>query len=227
LVNFSRAWPPPPLSGSDRDFIRDVAAAGSPPTFVSEPSHGKVTDEWEIYLSRRFEAADGRLLGFVVSAIEIGYFERFYARLPLTGGGAFALYRRDGLLLARYPHLDYQIGKTFADTVNFNRVLAALDGGVIRQISLLNGGDRLEVPHALPHFPLFIVVSGAMDSILGSWREEIRILIAAAVLLELVLAGTTLLATRHLRGHEKLKPHGLGPRPISPSPMSESGPSAS
>lgn len=205
LVNFSRSWPPPSLNGADRDFIHDMTAAGSPPTFISEPSRGKITDEWEIYLSRRFEAADGRLLGFVVSTIEINYFEQFYARLPLTGGGAFALFRRDGTLLARYPHLDRQIGKTLADTINFNRVLGALNDGVIHQVSLLNGVDRLLVPHALPHFPLIVVVTDAMDSILRSWREEIRVLIATAVLLELVLAATTLLAVRHLNSHEKLR----------------------
>ena len=204
LLNFSRVWPPPPLDGSDRDFIRDMTAAASPPAIISEPSRGKVTGEWEIYFSRRFEAADGRLLGFVVSTIEIGYFERFYARLPLTGDGAFALYRRDGLLLARFPHLDRQIGKKFADTANYNRVLAGLDDGVIRQVSLHNGMDRLSVPHALAHFPLIMVVSDAMDSILRSWQQEIRILVATAVLLELVLAATTLLVMRHLRSHEKL-----------------------
>ena len=46
-----------------------------------------MSGEWDIYLSRRFETADGQLLGFVVSTIEIDYFEQFYARLPLTGGG--------------------------------------------------------------------------------------------------------------------------------------------
>ena len=76
LLNFSRSWPAPAINGSDRDFIREITAAGTPPTFISAPSRGLVTGQWEIYLSRRFEGADGRLLGFVVSTIEISYFEQ-------------------------------------------------------------------------------------------------------------------------------------------------------
>ncbi|MGA3403323.1 MAG: diguanylate cyclase, partial [Acetobacteraceae bacterium] len=205
LLNFSRAWPPPSISGANKDFIRELTAAGAPQTFISEPSRGKVSGQWEIYLSRRFEAADGRLLGFVVSTIEISYFEQFYARLPLTGGGAFNLYRRDGMLLARYPHLDHQIGRTFAATINFSRVLGALDDGVIRQTSLLNGEDRLIVPQAMVHFPLIVAVSDTMVSVLRSWSKGIRILVATTILLELAIAGTMLLAMRHLRSHERLR----------------------
>jgi diguanylate cyclase (GGDEF)-like protein/PAS domain S-box-containing protein len=61
------------------------------------------------------------------------------------------------------------------------------------------------VPRAFANFPLFVVVSDAIDSIMGGWRKQIRILVATAVLLELVLAGTTLLVMRHLRSHEKLR----------------------
>ena len=67
LLNFSRGWPPPPLTGADRDFIRDMGGADVPSLFISVPSRGKVSGRWQIYLSRRFDAADGQLLGFVVS----------------------------------------------------------------------------------------------------------------------------------------------------------------
>jgi diguanylate cyclase (GGDEF)-like protein/PAS domain S-box-containing protein len=205
LLNFSRSWPPPAINGSDRDFIREITAAGTPQTFVSEPSRGKVTGQWEIYLSRRFEGADGRLLGFVVSTIEIHYFEQYYAKLPLTGGGSFVLYRRDGMLIARYPRLDDQVGRTFAATANFRRVLGVLDHGVIRQNSALTGEDRLIVPHSMAHFPLIIAVSDTMASILRGWSSGIRILVATTALLELTIVGTLLLTLRHLGSHEKLR----------------------
>ncbi len=205
LLNFSRSWPPPPINGSDRDFIREITAAGTPPTFISAPSRGKVTGQWEIYLSRRFEGADGRLLGFVVSTIEISYFEQYYAKLPLTGGGAFVLYRRDGMLIARYPRLDYQVGRTFAATTNFSHVLEMLDRGVIRQNSALTGEDRLIVPHSMAHFPLIIAVSDTMASVLRGWSSGIHILVATTAVLELTIAGTVLLTLRHLRSHERLR----------------------
>ena len=205
LLNFSRAWPAPPLNGRNYDFIHDLTVAGAPQIFISQPTRGKVSGHWEIFLSRRFEAADGRLIGFVASTIEIDYFEQLYARLPLTGDGAFALFRRDGMLIARYPHLDHQIGRSFADTANFHRTLGALDDGVVRQMSVISGQDRLIVPHAMPHFPLIMSVSDTLESILRVWVRQIRVLIATTVLLELAIAGTMLLAVRHLRSHEKLR----------------------
>jgi diguanylate cyclase (GGDEF)-like protein len=205
LLNFSRSWPAPAINGSDRDFIREITAAGTPPTFISAPSRGKVTGQWEIYLSRRFEGADGRLLGFVVSTIEISYFEQYYAKLPLTGGGAFVLYRRDGMLIARYPRLDYQVGKIFAATTNFSHVLDMLDRGVIRQNSALTGEDRLIVPHSMAHFPLIIGVSDTRASVLRGWSSGIHFLVATTALLELTIAGTVLLTLRHLRSHERLR----------------------
>src|SRR5579872_6257883 len=205
LLDSSHTWPSPSLNGADRDFIRDMTVGGVRRIFISEPSRGKLTGQWEIYLSRRFEADDGGLIGFVVSTIQIDYFEQFYARLPLTGGGAFSLYRRDGMLIARYPHDDPKIGRTFVDTMNFSRLLASLDGGVVRQTSILDGKDRLIVPHSMAHFPLIIAVSDTMESLLGTWREQIRVLIVTTILLELAIAGTVLLAVRHLRSHDRLR----------------------
>jgi PAS domain-containing protein len=205
LLNFSRAWPPPEVNDADRDFIHELTMANAPTTFVSEPSRSKTTGQWTIYLSRRFEGADGQLIGFVVSTIEMTYFEQFYARLPLTGGGSFTLYRRDGMLMARYPHVDPQVGKTFVATINFNRLLASLDRGVVRQESLLDAKDRLIAPNAMPHFPLIVAVTDTMESILRSWRAEARMFGGTTVLLELVIAATVLLAMRRLRGYEKLQ----------------------
>jgi diguanylate cyclase (GGDEF)-like protein/PAS domain S-box-containing protein len=209
LINFSRTWPVPAIDRADRDYIRELTRQATPQPyvsepFVSEPSRSETTGLWIFHLGRRFETADGQLIGIVVSTIQINYFEAFYARLPLTGGGAFSLFRNDGVLLARYPHADSRIGHTFAGTPNFTRLVGALDGGLARHISLLDDIDRLLVPHAMPHFPLIVTVSDTMESILGSWHQEIRILIATTLLLELVIAASVVLAVRHLRSHERL-----------------------
>lgn len=204
LLNFSRTWPVPPINVAHRDFFRVISAPDGFLTFISEPTRSVTTGKWTLYLGRRFEAADGQPIGIVLSTIEIDYFEHSYAQLPITGGGSYALYRRDGTLLARYPHVDPLIGKTFAATMNFNRVLGVLNGGVSQFTSVLDGKDRLVVPHTFPHFPLLIAVSDTVETILGPWREEAQMLAATTALLELVLAGTIWLSVRHLRGYEQL-----------------------
>ena len=91
ILNSSRSWPPPsPAEDSDRDFIRELSVADSPQTVISAPSRSKFTDYWIFHLSHRFQATDGRLIGFVDSTIRIDYSERFFARLPLTGGDAYS-----------------------------------------------------------------------------------------------------------------------------------------
>ena len=205
LLNFSRAWPPPSFKDTDRDFFHELTLAGAPPTFISEPSRSKINGEWIIYLSRRFEAADGTLIGFVLNTIQVSYFEQFYARLPLTGGGTFSLYRRDRMLIARYPHLGRSVGTTYAGTANFRHLLGALDHGVVHHTSLLDGRDRLIVPYAMPHFPLIVAVGDTMQAILAAWMEEVRILFTATALLELAIAETLMAAVRHLRSHATLQ----------------------
>jgi diguanylate cyclase (GGDEF)-like protein/PAS domain S-box-containing protein len=205
LLNHSRAWPPPPVNDADRDFIRELTVDGAPQSFISAPSRSRTTGQWAIYFSRRFEATDGRLIGLVVSTIQMAYFEQFYSRLPLTGGGSFTLYRSDGMLMARYPHIDPQIGKTFAATPNFGHLVASLNNGVVQQVSLLDGKARLIAPHAMPSFPLIISVTDTMESILRPWNEVTRMFAFTTVLLELVIGATLLLSVRHLRSYEKLQ----------------------
>ena len=109
------------------------------------------------------------------------------------------------MLIARYPRLDYQVGKIFAATTNFSHVLDMLDRGVIRQNSALTGEDRLIVPHSMAHFPLIIGVSDTRASVLRGWSSGIHFLVATTALLELTIAGTVLLTLRHLRSHERLR----------------------
>ena len=204
MLNYSLAWPPPRIAAPDRDFIRALMGPGAPESYVSQPSLSDVTGLWTIFLTRRFDAPDGRLIGFVICTIRIDYFEQFYARLPLTGGGAFAMYRRDGMLMARYPRADSNIGGSFAGTDTFRHLLAALDEGMIRIVSTIDGQERLVVPRAMPRFPLIIAVSDTVSTILGGWREQVRLLAATTVLLELAIVGTMLLGMRFLRGRERL-----------------------
>lgn len=205
LFNSSRSWPTIPLDESGEDFIREQLNPHAPQPYVSQPSRSLITGNWTLYLSRRFEASDGSLIGFVITAIPLEYFEQFYARLPLTGGSSYTLYRRDGVLEARYPHVDHLVGESFARTGNYRRVSAALDDGVVGLLSEMDGQERLLVPHALADFPLFISVSDTTRSIVSYWTTTARMFAAAIVLLELVLAVTIMLALRHLRGHEKLQ----------------------
>jgi diguanylate cyclase (GGDEF)-like protein len=205
LRNISRSWPTPRVDDADRDFVQAQLAPGAPPLFISAPSQSRISGRWTIYFTRRFSASDGRLIGIVAATIETDYFEQFFSRISLTGEGSFALYRNDGMLLARYPHVDREIGKTFGDTATFTRVLGSVVGGAVMQASLLDGRSRLIAPYSMAHNLVLIVITNTMDAILADWYGEIRNIGGAAVLLELVVAGLILLGVRHLLGYETLE----------------------
>jgi diguanylate cyclase (GGDEF)-like protein len=205
LLNVPSVWPPPPVDDVDRTFFRALSAGNGAQPLVSMPWRSKVTGQWTIFLGRRFDAADGRLIGFVLGSIHVSYFEQYYARLPLTGGGTYTMFRRDGTLMARYPRTDSIVGNTYINSANFGRILGALDDGVVRLVSGLDAADRLIVPHALPHFPLLIAVSDTADSILASWRAQSRILVLIGLSMEGILALTVMLSVRQLRGYELLQ----------------------
>ena len=204
LLNSSRSWPIPAVDDIDRDYIRVQMAAWLPQPFLGGPAISRTTGQWTMYLSRRFDGPDGRIAGILVGAIPLDYFEQFYSRLPLTGGGSYALYRRDGTLMARYPLVEGKVGQNYRAATNFNRLVAALDVGSVHLVSTLDGLDRIMAPHAMEHFPLIVAVSDTFASIFTPWNEETRILIITTGLLELVLGATVLLAVRHLQSYERL-----------------------
>src|SRR6202012_3744472 len=112
----------------------------------------------------------------------------------------YVLYRRDGMLLARYPRIDPDIGKPFARTMNFDRLIGALDDGVLRATSVFDGKERIIVPRAMEHFPLIVTVSDTVESILTPWAEQTQMLVGTTALLELVFIATILLSLRQIRG---------------------------
>ena len=204
IANNSR-WQTPNISVTDREFFKVLTGDQPPSYFIGEPVQMRADGTWTIMFARRFTAPDGRLLGIIDASIRIAYFEQTFSRIAMQGDSTFVLYRQDGLLLARYPHIDPMIGTMVGDTLNFRRALAVTPGHTIRQTSMFDGKDRLIAPHALEHFPLLITATNTVPAILAPWSAEFRTIAGVSTLLELVIVGTVLLGVRHLRGYEMLQ----------------------
>ena len=125
---------------------RRMLAPANPPKTVHQPtvSGARPPASGPSISAGGFEAPDGQLIGIVVSTIHDGLFRAVLFQDTLSGDGSFALYRSDGMLLARYPHVDPKIGKTFGLKRSISLAcLRSLDHGVARITSLLDGKDRL------------------------------------------------------------------------------------
>jgi signal transduction histidine kinase len=114
------------------------------------------------------------------------------------------LFRRDGLLLARYPEVK-QIGQqlTFVQ-VSFMQVLEHGDAGVIHGRGVLQGQPDFIATCALKNYPLAVNVIMSDDAAFAEWRKERNAIAGAATVMVGMLLFLTFLLSRHLAAYAKL-----------------------
>ena len=123
LINQSHSWPVPAANLADREYFKALKSDPALTTIVSEPLRGRLTGAWTIVLARKLTGPTGEFLGLVLGAIELAYFERFFASLSLGADAAIAMFNRDGTLLARYPRVDSMIGRNYKSGPLFQNLL--------------------------------------------------------------------------------------------------------
>ena len=166
LINFSRYWPIPNVDVSDRDYFRVLKSDASLATFISRPVQNRGTGTWTIYLARRLNTPNGDFMGLLLGAVTLEHFERFFQSVSLQEGGAIALMRQDGMLLARYPRTD-QVGQVLPIKTRIERG-ETFDARQAR--SPVDGRIRIVSARPLASYPLVVAVSQSEDSALQSWR---------------------------------------------------------
>ena len=198
LLNYSGNWDLHNTDISDWNFIK-VAQSGSQQTsFLSESIRNPVTGTWNLYLARKFSAANGDFLGFVLGAIETRYFERYFKTIALGKDSSIAFIRRDAKLLARHPHVDGTIGSSFAHNPLFRDVLSKADAGVARLKSIVDGQDRVIAAHILPNFPAVIAVGTTSEAIFAEWQNAAIYITSAALLMLSLIGGVVFLSARQV-----------------------------
>jgi PAS domain S-box-containing protein len=171
VVNSSRGWPVSAVDVTDRDYYVQLRQRDSPGVYISTPARNRATGAWSFFLARRVDGPGGILLGLVVSTIDARYLEDFHRAITLQDGGSVALCRRDGVLLARYPHVETMTGQKLAVQSPFYARVAE-GGGTYRSPGYVDGIARVVSVHPLHDFPLVIAVSIAEEAVLATWRGQ-------------------------------------------------------
>jgi PAS domain S-box-containing protein len=180
IVNFSRAWPVPVIDASDRDFYGYLREHNDPGAFIGVPVVNKVSGAWVIMLTRRVSGPRGEFLGIVAGVVEARYFEDFYRAISTNEGEAVSLFRRDGTLLARHPHLEGMIGTKISVRSPWYASVAN-DGGTYRTPGYIGGVPRIVSVQPLREYPLAVTVGISEDVALAPWRRQ-SIMIAVSAL---------------------------------------------
>ncbi len=187
LVNFTRQFPAPTLDLSRRDYYLALKDADPGQAYLSRPTKSMVTGEWTLYIARRVNAPDGGLVGLVVGAIRLSYFEQFYRSLHVVPDSGFSLWWRDGMLLARFPPVPDKIGAIAHDPV-IDRQLAHNGTGTSTLQHSIDGENRILSVQLVRNYPLAVAVSRTRGEILARWQSQAIVIAGAGLVSAVALA---------------------------------------
>jgi diguanylate cyclase (GGDEF)-like protein/PAS domain S-box-containing protein len=199
------AFPAPPIHAGGRDFIELLRQDPGRASVFSIPWRAQLDNQWYVYLSRRINGRDGRLLGMVVAAIDLTHFERIFAGLQREPNSSIAFTRRDGVLLARHPRAEAAIGTSMAASTLFGPLRAGAEGTVDRGLSPIDNVDRIRAARALRSQPTLVIATRAVEDVLAGWREEAGRQMLAVLLVEAMILVGVLMGRRQSGQREAMR----------------------
>jgi diguanylate cyclase (GGDEF)-like protein len=200
LINFSRSWPAPVNDLSDRDYFIALKSNPQLTSFISQPLRNRGSGTWVICLARKVTAASGEFLGLIVGSMQLKSFEDFFKTIALGDDGSIALFRRDGMLLARHPHVEPWIGRSnVSGAASFESDLAQSNHAIRRMTSPIDQQDRLIAAASLTHYPVVVAVTRTVTALLADWQQQARYLAGLTVTLVVVIAGICAAMVRRFR----------------------------
>jgi len=221
VINFSRSYPPPSIDLSDRDYFQYLSTHDSAQTYYSNPVRNKGNGKWVFYLAKRISNSKNEFLGVALIGISVEVFSRFYEKIGanLGEGSSLTLFKKDQVLLTRWPFLDERIGRKNTSKI-FDEVVKnpALEGSVIftdAQTTIRDSANvqRMISFRSVPGHPLVVAAVATEELYLASWRKSVYGILYATVLsLIFIVIGLSLLLralnsagkNQHLANHDHL-----------------------
>jgi diguanylate cyclase (GGDEF)-like protein/PAS domain S-box-containing protein len=198
LINSSEVSPVPNVRIDDRAYFKTLKFDPEAAEPQIELVYSRFTGQWKILITRKVTGPDGQFLGIVSRAIAPAKIEEFFSAVALGKGAAIVMHHHDGVLLARYPHVEEILGKNFKVGKTPQAALLSLDHGAARVVSPVDGSERLVAVRSLARFPLTVVATTTVESALADWRAQTKFLIVAAILAAIIAAFILMLIVRRL-----------------------------
>jgi len=167
----------------DRDYFKAQIEQSQRGFYIGMPVQSRESGQWIIPVSQPLERPNGQVT-MLVAAIQIDYFTKLFEQERIHPNGAITLLRRDGVLLARAPHVAELVGKSAAQTDVFSRFLPAAPKGV--EFSDSSATDRLTkltAYAALGDFPLVVIAAASRDDILARWELDLSVISLVGLML--------------------------------------------
>jgi diguanylate cyclase (GGDEF)-like protein len=188
----SREWPPVGNQDlSDRTYFQTLRADPALMTFISRPIFTKDVGKKTVVFARKILNQDDEFIGIILVSIELRYFEDIYRSLVTTETGTLNLYRHDGTLLIRHPASGIAADLNVHEEGTAVKAMAEGKQSLVRGKSPYDGKDRLAAGRALTRYPLTVVATEAVDTVLSDWRQDAVVIGVVALLMNLAM-GTAL-----------------------------------
>lgn len=199
----------PRVSLADRPYFRAHARDPSPSVRIAEPLVSRSVGVWFVSVSRRIDRPDGSFAGIAVAAVEPRYFEKFYNDLQTGIHGSITLFRRDGILIARFPRHEQSIGKDLSSLDLFRIHLPAGDTGTYRATGVFDQVRRIVSYRTVERFPLVVSVTLSQDELLAGWRRNAVAMAGAGSAMAVLIVLLTALWLRRRAEQEQVLQHRL------------------
>jgi diguanylate cyclase (GGDEF)-like protein len=209
LINSSAVWPVPDVSISDRSYFLAFKSGTETSPILVDLVQGRLVRGWVVVIAQKLAGPKGEFLGVMTRTIAPANFEKYFTSVALGDGAAISMYKRDGTLIARFPHVERMIGSDVRASPIYEYISSQGGQGSIRLTSPIDGRERLASAHALRSFPISIVASRTVSSALADWREQTRFLVIIAVLCAIVLVTMLLLFIRKLLEQHRIEKQRL------------------
>jgi cache domain-containing protein len=186
---------------SHREYFRVHRDDPNVGLFIGRPfvtNSGK----YVIALSRRLSHHDGSFAGVVVGIIKLSYFEELFSRVSLGPDGSIGIYRTDGILIARFPFRDRDIGFNIGRNA---QMFQKKTGNQYVTTAVTDGVKRLYSSRPIGDFPLVVAFGTSIDSIYAPWRKRAWIIGIMGMPLALGTIGLAAFAVAMIYRGEKCR----------------------
>jgi diguanylate cyclase (GGDEF)-like protein len=181
LVNSTRRWPRMEANFLDRDYFQHFRTTDDADIYVSFPVTSWLGGKWTVYFNKRINAASGAFAGVVSVGVEMEYFRNVYEAVGSSRDHVFALVRRDGMIIWRYPDPIDRSGSAMPVTSPWYATVAN-GGGSYRSKGAFDGGARLVAVRPLEGLPLVVNVGLAESAVLATWNWWMAVMAAGTLL---------------------------------------------
>ena len=198
LINSSSVWPVPLVNVADRTYFNGFKTNPHGPDTIVEAVNSRISGVWTTVIARKITGPHGEFLGAIGRGFEPANFEKFFATVTLGEDAAISMIHRDGTLLARYPRTEVIAGRKFQSPLLVQRALS--EGGTASGTftSAVTGQERLGAASTLNGFPIMVLASTSVETVLAEWRRQMRFLVSVGAVSVLAVAILLFLAVRRL-----------------------------